>query len=128
LIALDGKIIRRMPVRCKVTSSGKRLEPKNASDANGNFPNSGFEGYETDEFIQSDGTFGESDSYIFWFDPMSRYHQYGTTGGIGYLLTDYPINLEDPQDKITGLYRASEDASAWQEKQEAELRKKEGKK
>lgn len=33
LVALDGKIIRRMPVRNKITSSGKRLEPTHAVDA-----------------------------------------------------------------------------------------------
>lgn len=41
LIALDGKIIRRMPVRNKITSSGKRLEPKHAAAGLG-YPESGF--------------------------------------------------------------------------------------
>lgn len=40
LIALDGKIIRRMPVRNKVTSSGKRLEARHwtANTANNETP------------------------------------------------------------------------------------------
>lgn len=136
LIALDGKIIKRMPVRNKVTSSGKRLEPKRAAYAQGGFlPGAGFpipgnrdSQYATDEFIQADGTYGDSDPYIYWFDPMGRYHQWGTAGGLGYLKTDYPIDLENPADKITGLYNAHAAAAAWQAQQEAALRAKEGKK
>ena len=127
LIALDGKIINRMPVRCKVTSSGKRLEPTVAVDANGNYPNAGVGGYETNEFIQPDGTYGYSDSYIYWFDPLGRYHQWGTAGGLGYLLTNYPIDLRNPQDEITGLYNMSQAAYLWQQQEEAKLRKQEGK-
>ncbi|MBU0879559.1 hypothetical protein KKA77_00160 [Patescibacteria group bacterium] len=115
LMALDGKIVKRMAVRNKVTSSGKRLEPRHAADANGTFPNASgaFGSFETDEFIQPDGTYGESDPYIFWFDPMGRYHQWGTAGGLGYLLTDYPIDLEDPIDRITGLYKVQREADEW---------------
>lgn len=134
LIALDGKIIKRMPVRNKVTSSGKRLELRHAADNVGGYPASGvpYSGdsgkqWETDEFIQPDGTYGDSDPYIFWFDPMSRYHQWGTAGGLGYLLTDYPIDLDDPINKITGLYNVQKQAMEWQQEQEAILRKKEGK-
>ncbi len=137
LIALDGKIISRVAVRNKITSGGKRLEPKTAtySPANGYMPSSGVSvpstsnhHYNTTELLQPDGTFGDSDAYIFFFDPMGRYHQFGTTGGIGYLLTDYPINVENQIDKITGLYNAEAAAAAWQQKQEAALREKEGKK
>jgi len=125
LIALDGKIVRRMPVRSKVTSSGKRVEPTEAASSNQhatNYPR--FGSYETKEFIQSDGTFGHSDSYIYWFDPQGRYHQWGTAGGLGYLLTDYPIDLKDPIDEITGMYKMSREAHEWQVRQEAELKKK----
>lgn len=123
LIALDGKIIKRMPVRNKVTSSGKRLEPRHAANSGqyGDYPNT-TSGWETDEFIQPDGTYGESDSYNYWFDPMGRYHQWGTAGGLGYLITDYPIDLENPEDKITGLYNMNEAARKWQLEQEESLR------
>ena len=50
----------------------------------------------------------------------------GTAGGLGYLLTDYPIDLANPMDEITGLYNAHKAAQAWQEEQETLLRKKEG--
>ncbi len=129
LIALDGKIIRRMPVRCKITSSGKRLEARHW------FPDHGDQttppqsnGHFTDELIQPDGTFGESDAYVFWFDPMSRYHQWGTAGGLGYLLTDYPIDLQNPMDEITGMYNVQRQAFEWQQQQEQHLREQEGKK
>ncbi len=124
LISLDGQIIRRMPVRGKVTSSGKRLEPTKVvvdpHDAGGTFPR--YNGHYVDELLQPDGTYGSSDPYIYWFDPTGRYHQWGTAGGLGYLLTDYPINLENPADKITGLYNADTAASQWQAEQEARLR------
>lgn len=129
LIALDGKIVRRMPISGKVTSSGKRLEPRhftpNMDRAIGKPPPAG--DYYTDELIQPDGTYGDSDPYIYWFDPMGRYHQWGTAGGLGYLLTDYPIDLENPQDRITGMYNAEKAAAEWQAQQEAKLRQQEGK-
>jgi hypothetical protein len=128
LITLDGKIIRRMPVRCKVTSSGKRLEPTHiAPSYQNNFANIPGTIFETDELLQADGTYGHSDPYIYWFDPMGRYHQYGTAGGIGYLLTDYPIDLANPMDEITGMYNMNKAAYEWQQQQEALLREQEGK-
>lgn len=132
LIALDGKILKRMVVRNKVTSSGKRLEPRHAVNAADSYPNSGILRagsrwqWETDEFIQPDGTFGNSDAYIYWFDVIGRYHQWGTAGGLGYLLTDFPISLKNPMNEITGLYNANKAATMWQKEKEAELRKKEG--
>lgn len=131
LIALDGTIVTRMPVRNKVTSSGKRLEPKHAADSGGWYPDAPFNmpgsqsHFETDEFIQPDGTFGDSDPYIFWFDPPGRYHQLGTAGGMAYLKTDYPIDLRNPRDTITGLYNMEQKAWEWQKQQEEVLRKKE---
>lgn len=127
LIALDGKIIQRMAVRSKVTSSGKRLEPTVTVGNMTGYPESGVGTYDTNELIQPDGTYGHSDPYIFWFDPMGRYHQYGTAGGIGYLLTDYPIDLRNPLDEITGLFNMAKEAHEWQKQQEEMLRKQEGK-
>ena len=130
LLALDGKIVRRMPVRCKTTSSGKRLEPKKVVGRNtvGDsdlYPT--YNGWYVDELLQPDGTYGESDAYTYWFDPQGRYHQWGTGGGLGYLLTDYPIDLTDPVDEVTGLYKAHEAALVWQKEQESLLREREGK-
>ena len=130
LIALDGHIILRTPVAHKITSSGKRLEPVAAAASSNNFlptvnytRSDGSQGYYyTEELIQPDGTFGQSDAYVFWFDPQHRYFQYGTAGGIGYLLTDFPIDLTNPQDVITGMYNADNTAYEWQKLQEQQMR------
>jgi hypothetical protein len=127
-ISLDGKIIFRQAVRNKITSSGKRLEPVEAagfaSGGNGiSYPIPEYKGYGTKEFIQPDGTFGNSDPYIFWFDPQGRYHQWGTAGGLGYLLTDYPIDLKNPIDEVTGMYNMNQAAYNWQKTQEAGMKK-----
>lgn len=132
LLSLDGKILRRMPVSNKVTSSGKRLEPTTATSTAyqaTDFPQVkvGTTSYRTNELLQPDGTFGSSDQYIFWFDPQHRYHQWGTAGGLGYLLTDYPIDLTNPMDLVTGMYNADKAATEWQLLQEQQLKKKEGK-
>lgn len=123
LIALDGKIVQRMAVKNKVTSSGKRLEPRSVvvdpNQSSGDFPS--VDGFRTNERLQPDGSYGSSDPYIYWFDPQGRYHQWGTAGGLGYLLTDYPIDLADPIDSVTGMYNASSAAAEWQKQQEARL-------
>ena len=126
LITLDGKIIRRMPVTSKVTSSNKRLEPVEAAPCCNGYPGTAND-FNTTELIQPDGTFGPSDAYIFWFDPQGRYHQWGTAGGLGYLLTDYPIDLTNPADEITGMFNADKAAYEWQKLQEEQLKIKEGK-
>lgn len=123
LIALDGKIIRRMPVVSKITSSEKRLEAKHwAPNGQSSSTPPVSEGNYTDELLQPDGTYGQSDAYVYWFDPQHRYHQYGTAGGIGYLLTDYPIDLANPIDEVTGMYRIHKLAAEWQAQQETTLK------
>lgn len=122
ILSIDGRVITRLPVRNKVTSSGKRLEPLIAAPDNAGFPSAPDGDHHTTEFIEADGTYGSSDSYIFWFDPLGRYNQLGSagTGGL-YLLTDYPIDLANPQDSLTGLYNADKAATAWQLQQEKQL-------
>jgi hypothetical protein len=106
----------------------KRLEPASACSSDSYLPTvnykktDGTEGYfYTCELIQPDGTFGQSDAYIFWFDPTHRYFQYGTAGGIGYLLTDFPIDLSNPLDAITGMYNADHAAFQWQQDQQKQM-------
>jgi hypothetical protein len=72
--------------------------------------------------MQPDGTYGSSDNYVFWFDPQHRYYQWGTAGGLGYLLTDFPIDLTNPQDLVTGMYNTDNAAFQWQQNQEAAMR------
>jgi hypothetical protein len=125
LVDMNGRMYLRTPVRCKVTSSGKRLEP--TSCAAGMSKGDGFtshygavapNNHRTTELIQIDGTYGSSDPYIYWFSPDNHYFQKGD----GYLLSDMPIDIKNPVDEITGLYRANEAAVAWQKEQEEKLK------
>lgn len=127
LVSLDGKIVSRMVVRGKTTSSSKRLEPKRVVPAQVSHQFPVYNGWYVDELLGPDGTYGDSDAYQFWFDPMGRYHQWGTAGGLGYLMTDYPINLHDPIDEMTSLYKADAAAAKWQAEQEAKLSSGKGK-
>lgn len=128
LITIEGKIVARIPVAHKVTSSGKRLEPSTVTGSDAYLPQvpftkmDGTTGYwYTNEMMGPDGAFGPSDNYIYWFDPLHRYNQLGTTGGMVYLLTDYPIDLTNPQDLVTGMYNADNAAYQWQTNQEAQM-------
>lgn len=125
LIDFNGRMYLRTPVRCKVTSSGKRLEPTScaAGMANGQGADEYYgartpEGYRTSELIRVDGTYGNSDEYVYWFDPMGHYFQKGD----GYLLSDIPIDIKDPINEITGLYQVQEQAAKWQKEQESKLK------
>jgi len=133
LLNMEGKPIEggRMPVRCKVTSSGKSLVPKHivvreTTNATGDLPKyitKDGTTYYTNELMGPDGAFGSSGEYTYWFDPLGRYHQIGSfgQGSMCYLLTDYPIDLEDPTDKISGLFKMDQMAGEWQEQQEVTL-------
>ena len=125
LVDMNGRMYLRTPVRCKVTSSGKRLEPTScaAGMANGQGMDTHYgaktpDNHRTTELIQIDGTYGSSDPYIYWFSPDNHYFQKGD----GYLLSDMPIDIKNPVDEITGLYRANEAAVAWQKEQEEKLK------
>jgi hypothetical protein len=120
LVDMNGRIYLRTPVRGKVTSSGKRLEPSSvaAGMANGQGVDMYYgtltpEGGRTTERLQIDGTYGSSDSYIFWFDPRGHYFQKGD----GYIMSDMPINVKEPVNEITGLYNLDAAAKEWQDSQ-----------
>lgn len=96
----SGQVILYSTVDGKVTSSGKRLQPKTV---NGNgMNNNGYDNYieiggrtfTTNEVIQDDGTFGDSDPYIFWFDVRGVYHQHFMTGGQIIHVADQPLNVK----------------------------------
>lgn len=125
LVDMNGRMYLRTPVRCKVTSSGKRLEPTSCSAgmANGQGIDSYYgakapNGQHTTELIQIDGTYGSSDPYVYWFDPMGHYFQKGD----GYILSDMPIDIKNPIDEVTGLYRAHAEAEKWAKDQESKMK------
>lgn len=123
LLNSQGDITKRFPVKNKTTSSGKSLEPSETTGGGEFKKYPYFNGYEVAEFIKPDGTYGSSGDYTYFFDPMGRYHQIGSAGMTTYLLTDYPIDLENQVDKVTGLYQVNQQAANWAAQQEQKLEK-----
>lgn len=72
--AYSGQVLLYSTVRGKVTSGGKRLSRMiERSD--------GCESAVAVDAIQDDGTFGQSDPYIYWWDSRGIYHQHYVSGG-----------------------------------------------
>ena len=92
-LAENGQVVFFGSVEGKVTSSGKRLEPTTLS-GNGYSYGDGAQNYGgqwTTERMQADGTFGHSDSYVYWFDPAGNYYQWSGP----YFLTSVPIKIDN---------------------------------
>ena len=121
-VSVDGRLISRASMRSKSTSSGKRLEAvtgtSEVSESSGNLPLAdSLHSVYTTELVQPDGTFGSSEPYQFWFDVLDRYFQ----KGLDYLITDFPIDMDNQMDKVSGLYRTDSASLKWQLRQEAML-------
>ncbi len=92
-----GNMVLSSPVVGKVTSSGKRLEPRETatSTEHGAYYTYGYVGkekYATNEIMGADGTYGSSDSYVFWFTPEGQYFQWGGA----YVLSNAPLKVDKP--------------------------------
>lgn len=76
LSAMSGQVLIYSTVKGKVTSSGKRLSPRQINSrgdgqthyCSGMNVDIGGEQYCTDEVIEDDGTYGNSVEYLYWFD------------------------------------------------------------
>ena len=100
-LGYTGNVIFESTVKGKVTSSLKRLDPIQGN-GNGQVTDSGSNyrycssvssnGICSDEIIQADGTFGSSDSYVFWFDYEGNYFQWDGN----YILSSKPLLLPTP--------------------------------
>jgi len=99
----SGQCIIYSTVAGKVTSSGKRLQPKtvigrgndvNVTDYDDNVVYIGNKQFLTSEVIQDDGTFGDSDPYIYWWDVRGVYHQHFMTGGQILHISDAPLAVK----------------------------------
>jgi len=95
----SGQTILYSTVTGKVTSSGKRLQPKTVHGGgmeygDANYIYVGGREYTTDELIQDDGTVGDSDPYIYWWDVRDVYHQHFMTGGQIIHVSDQPLNVK----------------------------------
>ena len=97
--AMSGDVIIYSTVKGKVTSSGKRLQPKSVLSANGNsgasirgavLKNNGIK-YRTSELMQDDGTYGNSIHYLYWWDSAGIYHQHYVSGGQIIHISDQPL-------------------------------------
>ena len=95
----SGQCIMYSTVKGKVTSSGKRLNPRevmggdhvSGSDMRVNI--AGRE-YVTTEVIEDDGTYGDSCPYIFWWDTKGAYHQLFLTGAQMVSISDEPLPVK----------------------------------
>jgi hypothetical protein len=93
----SGQVLFYSTIIGKVTSSGKRLTPKTVNgeaygkDGSSNYINIGGKEYTTNEVIQDDGTYGESDPYIYWWDAKGIYHQHFMTGGQIVHVSSHPL-------------------------------------
>ena len=100
---MTGKPFYYSTVDGKITSSGKRLTAKTVTWS-GNHVNRNdqynFNGdifltkdkmYLTNEMIQDDGTYGDSISYLYFWDVQGRYHQIYVSGGTQVIMSDQPI-------------------------------------
>lgn len=93
--AYTGDVIEYSTVKGKITSGGKRLNPKTTT---GNANTTGFifdtingNNFYTNEVLNEDGSYGESASYYYWFDANDNYHQIYPTGGTYTHVSDKPL-------------------------------------
>ena len=98
--AMTGDVLIYSSVKGKVTSSGKRLQPKTVNTQDGRYVSSDQKGikvkrsngtYRTGELLGDDGTYGSSVPYVYWFDQKGVYHQHYITGGQIFHVADAPI-------------------------------------
>jgi hypothetical protein len=99
LSAYSGQVLIYSTVRGKVTSSGKRLNPRTVAITGGSAMRDryGFEvmnGHETSEVLEDDGTYGDSVPYVFWFDARGVYHQHYIEGGQILHISDQPLAVK----------------------------------
>jgi hypothetical protein len=97
--AYSGQVLIYSTVQGKVTSSGKRLNPKTVVVADGNAAHRfyGFDAVgnrETAEVLEDDGTYGDSVPYIYWFDARGVYHQHWIEGGQILHVSDQPLAVK----------------------------------
>lgn len=109
--AYSGQVLIYSTVRGKVTSSGKRLNPRTVIASGGQYMRDryGFTvlgGRETTEVLEDDGTYGDSVPYIYWFDAKGVYHQHYIQGGQILHISDQPLavksivlNMEETKEK-----------------------------
>lgn len=106
--AYSGDVLEYSTVVGKVTSGGKRLSPKTVNGSSGantaginNYVTLGGNTYTTDEVLDDGGAFGESGSYLFWFDAQDNYHQYYPSGGTYLHISEKPLRIRKSNMTLT---------------------------
>lgn len=97
-----GDVLQYSTVKGKVTSGNKRLSPKSINNSAGlagmngtvNIVSLNGTSYYTDEVLDDGGAYGESGSYMFWFDAAGNYHQYYPAGGTYVSICDKPQRIK----------------------------------
>ena len=99
--SFTGDVMEYSTVKGKVTSGGKRLSPKtvrgdsyNSTQINSNWVSLNGEKHITDEVLDDGGAYGESMSYVYWFDATGNYHQYFPSGGTYLHISDKPLRIK----------------------------------
>jgi hypothetical protein len=93
-------IIERLQRDNDLASGGKRLSPKtvngstNVGIGNINYTKINSETFSTDEVLDDGGSYGESMSYVYWFDAQDNYHQYFPSGGTYLHISDKPLRIK----------------------------------
>ncbi|EEM25242.1 hypothetical protein CN357_21425 [Bacillus cereus] len=103
-----GRVIGRFPVKGKVTSGNKRLTTSQAySSGTGTLVEA------PDEM----GTYGSSETYVFWFDPAGLIHQHRGD----YFVSPVPYKIEEGYGTISTQVDESEQQNTTQYKKQMEV-------
>ncbi len=99
----SGDVILYSTVQGKPTSSGKRLTPTTVNKEQYSTAGTGYGNgvpiiisgtqYYTNELIQDDGTYGSSESYIYWKDVRGTYHRHYMLAGQIVHYSSVPMNF-----------------------------------
>lgn len=104
---MSGDVLLYSTVHGKVTSGGKRLSPTTVvTGGSGEWRERGyrFDGKETSEVLQDDGTYGSSNPYIFWWDMRGVYHQH-FIGSAEIHVSSEPMNFPKIILNLEALYK-----------------------
>lgn len=103
----SGDVLEYSTVKGKVTSGGKRLSPRTVNGSNcGNYSHYNYVEingikHTTDEVLDDGGAYGDSGSYLYWFDAQGNYHQYYPSGGTYLHISDRPLRVRKSNMSIT---------------------------
>lgn len=107
--AYTGDVLQYSSVKAKVTSGNKRLSPTTVNNGVGasiasvylNTVTLGGVAYATDEVLDDGGAYGNSGTYLFWFDAQGNYHQYYPSGGTYLHISDKPLRVKKANFSVT---------------------------